>query len=113
MPLLVALFGIGGLGFGQRNGLVTHLTRAVPNACAPDLSGLITTSSPVAGAIGIAVFGTVYLRIAPGGDPRDAFAAVTAGFALVTLFSAIAAYLSIRRGAAAAEISAAAAARTG
>jgi hypothetical protein len=81
------------LGFGGRSALVTHLTRSIDGRYAADLSGLIATSSPVAGALGVALFGGGYLALAPHGAGR-AFAATTAAFAVTAALAAIAAYRS-------------------
>jgi MFS family permease len=87
-PLVVAL-GIGGLGLGiQFSAMLTHLTGTVAPRHAPDISGLFTTVMQVAGAVGVAAFGSAYLSMAGAGDAGHAFAVVTGGFALVALLAA-------------------------
>jgi hypothetical protein len=93
-PLMV-LLGFGGLGLGLGFGsLLRHITGALPARLAPDVSGLVTTSSQLAGALGVAAFGTAYLALAPHagqGTAIDAFAAVCCMFAGVTALAAVAA----------------------
>jgi MFS family permease len=93
-PLVVAL-GVGGLGLGiQFSAMLTHLTGAVAPRHAPDISGVFTTVMQVAGAVGVAAFGSAYLSMA-GADAAHAFAAVTAGFALVALLAAAMAHRAV------------------
>jgi predicted MFS family arabinose efflux permease len=93
-PLVVAL-GVGGLGLGfQFSGMLTHLTGAVAPRHAPDISGVFTTVMQVAGAVGVAAFGSAYLGMADAGAAH-AFAAVTAGFALVALLAAAMAHRAV------------------
>jgi hypothetical protein len=87
--LLVALLGVGGLGLGtQFSGLIAHLTGAVSARYAPDVSGVTTTTMQIAGALGVAAFGTVYLGLASDGAATQAFAVVTAGFAAIAVLAA-------------------------
>ena len=58
--LLVVLLGAGGLGLGtQFSALIVHLTNAVADGYAHDISGVTTTTTTIAGAIAIAAFGTL------------------------------------------------------
>ncbi len=102
---LIALLGVGGFGLGTGfSALVAYLTAAAPPHYAPDMSGLITTTSQLAAVLGVAAFGTVYLSLAPHPGPRvamRAFTIVTAGFALAALLAAVAAYRSTHTPAAA------------
>ena len=95
-PLLVVLLGLGGFGLGTTfSAILEHLTTAATPEYASDISGIFTTSLQVAGAIGIAVFGTAYFGLRSQGGPADAthaFALVTAAFALAALLAAAAAY---------------------
>jgi hypothetical protein len=95
-PLIVAL-GAGGLGLGlQFSAMLTHLTSAVAPRYAPDISGVFTTVMQVAGAVGVAAFGSAYLSMAGAGDAAHAFAVVTAGFAVVALLAAAMAHRAVQ-----------------
>jgi MFS family permease len=95
--LLIALLACGGFGLGSGwIGLVSHMTSTIPVDRAPDLSGLTNTTTPVAGAIGVAIFGSAYLALARHAGVDDAYATITAGFAFTTLLAALAAHRSIR-----------------
>jgi hypothetical protein len=87
--LLLALLALGGLGLGTIfSTILVHLTTAATPHHAADISGVFTTCLQIAGAIGVAAFGTLYLsRIShPGPLPAThAFGVVTAAFALVAL----------------------------
>jgi MFS family permease len=94
-PLIVAL-GAGGLGLGlQFSAMLTHLTSAVAPRHAPDISGVFTTVMQVAGAVGVAAFGSAYLSMAGAGDAAHAFAVVAAGFAIVALLAAAMAHRAV------------------
>jgi hypothetical protein len=89
--LLVVLLGLGGLGLGTTfSSILAHLTAAATPRYAPDISGIFTTTLQVAGAVGVATFGTVYLDLVGHTDPTRAFAVVTAAFAAVALVAAAA-----------------------
>jgi MFS family permease len=94
--LLVVLLGIGGFGLGANfSALLEHLTSATPPEHAADISGALTTSTQIAGSIGVAVFGTAYLGLLHGpgaAHATHAFGLITATFAIATLLAAIAAY---------------------
>jgi predicted MFS family arabinose efflux permease len=97
-PLVVAL-GLGGMGLGiQFSSMLAHLTSAVAPRHAPDISGVFTTVMQVAGAVGVAAFGSAYLGMAGGGNAAHAFAVVTAGFALVGLVAAAMAHRAVVAG---------------
>jgi hypothetical protein len=88
--LLVVLLGAGGLGLGtQFSAMIAHLTGSVATRYAPDISGVTTTTMQIAGALGIAAFGTAYLGLASGGSATHAFAVVTAAFATVAGLAAL------------------------
>jgi MFS family permease len=97
--LLVALLGLGGLGLGLgRNSSVADMTSSVPDHFAADASGLINTDTQLLGAAGVALFGTLYLSLAPQGGVEQAlpaFTIVSAAFGLTALLAAAAAYPSI------------------
>lgn len=99
--LLMTLLGVGGLGLGIGfSGMVTHLTGAVTDRYAPDMSGLINTISRIGGVIGVAIFGTAYLGLVPNPGRSAAihgFAIVAIALAITALIAAITAYLAIRR----------------
>ncbi|MGN5377239.1 hypothetical protein ACQ4WX_04710 [Streptomyces lasalocidi] len=66
--LLTTLLGLGGLGYEAAfSGTLTHLTSAVKEQYAPDMSGLFNTTIQVGGVLGVAILGTVYLDLAPSG----------------------------------------------
>ena len=96
--LLFALLGFGGLGLGiGYTANIRHLTSAVEARYAPDMSGLITTNSQIAGLTGVATFGTAYFELAaqPGADAAThAIAVVLAGCGLVALLATMAVYRS-------------------
>lgn len=80
--LLTSLLGLGGLGYGAAfSGTLTHLTSAVEDRYAPDMSGLFNTTLQVGGVLGVALFGTVYLDLAPSGGR----AAAMHGFMVIAL----------------------------
>jgi hypothetical protein len=55
------ILGLGGLGLGTSfSAKLNHLTRAATPRYAADISGVFTTSLQVAGAVGVAAFGTAY-----------------------------------------------------
>ena len=98
--LLVVLLGAGGLGLGtQFSALIVHLTNAVSDSYAHDISGVTTTTTTIAGAIAIAAFGTEYLSLASAGSATHAFAIVTAGFAAIAGLAALLAHGATRRAA--------------
>lgn len=94
--LLLVLLAVGGFGLGITfSSILAHLTAAVAPRYAADISGVFTTSLQVAGAIGIAAFGTIYLSqiTHPGhAQATHAFAITTAVFALVAFTAAATAY---------------------
>ena len=96
--LLVVLLAAGGLGLGtQFSALIVHLTNAVSEGHAHEISGVTTTTMTIAGAIAIAGFGTAYLSLASGGSATHAFAIVTAGFAAIAGLAALLAHGATRR----------------
>ncbi len=94
--VLVVLLGAGGLGLGTSfSAMLDHLTSAATPRYAADISGVFTTSLQLAGAIGVAAFGTAYLGLLGGpgaGAPTHAFAIVTAAFAVTALIAGAMAY---------------------
>lgn len=75
--------------------MLVHLTTAATPRYAADISGVFTTVLQIAGAIGVAAFGTIYLsQISHPGtaDAIHAFGIVTAAFAVVTLIAAATGY---------------------
>lgn len=99
-PLLVILLGVGGLCLGlQFTAQIAHVTNAVESRDAADISGLLNTVLRIAGVLGVAAFGTLYLSIAstPGrATAIHAFTLVTFACAITSLLATVAAYLSIR-----------------
>ena len=96
-PALAALLGIGGLGMGAGfSALVTQLMAAVDRELTSDFSGVLSTNSEVSGALGIAVFGTLYLALAANGDARISVAALTSVAASLGTLAALAAVAASR-----------------
>jgi hypothetical protein len=93
---LILLLGFGGLGMGVAfSSLIGHLTAAVERDLAADLSGVLSTNSEIAAALGVATFGTLYLALADAGTASiaaDALTWVAAALALSALLAAAAAY---------------------
>ena len=97
--VLVAMLGVGGLGFGAVfSGSLAQLTGAVGARHAPDISGLFNTASRVGGVVGVATFGTRYLSLAPRGAVR-AFTITALALAATGLAAGAAAGLAAHRGA--------------
>ncbi|HEX5114126.1 MAG TPA: MFS transporter [Pseudonocardiaceae bacterium] len=93
--LLALLLGITGLGLGLGfNALIRYLTDSVPTQWAPDISAFVNTSTQIAAALGIAVFGGVYLTVAVDPGP---IAAIN-GLVLVSVILAGAAVLAAAAG---------------
>jgi hypothetical protein len=95
--LLVVLLGAGGLGLGiQFSAMIAHLTNAVSTRYAPDISGVTTTTMQIAGAVGVAAFGSAYLSLASEAGATHAFAVVTAAFAAIAALAALLAHGATR-----------------
>jgi MFS family permease len=99
--LLIVLLGISGLGYGAAfSGTLTILTSSVTGEHAADVSGLFNTTIQVGGVLGVAVFGTLYLGLAPGSGRTaaiPAFTTLTTALALTALVAAGLAQAAIRR----------------
>ena len=96
-PGLIVLLGFGGLGIGVGvTATIRQLTAAASPRHAPDMRGLVTTTGPLAGVVGIAAFGTVYFSLAPrpgsAAAAMHAFAVVVTGFTIAAFLAAAAAY---------------------
>ncbi|WP_028938414.1 MFS transporter [Pseudonocardia spinosispora] len=92
MALLVVLLTVGGFGLGtQFSTMIGHLTRAVEDRYASDISGASTMTMQMGGATGVALFGTLYLALAPMAGVE---AAAHHAFALDTLLLGCAALLA-------------------
>lgn len=99
--LLIVLLALGGLGLGLNfSALIVHLANATPLAQASDISGLITTTAPVGGAVGVATLGSLYLAwtlpVAGLGAAR-AFAWTCFFMAAAAAVAALLAHASTRR----------------
>ncbi|WP_214409502.1 MFS transporter [Sphaerisporangium fuscum] len=95
---LVALLGAGGFGLGTGFAAqLGRLTSGLPAAYAPDVSGLVNTTSQLSGVVGVAVFGTLYLGLAD--RPASAFAVVMSAFGVTSLVAAVMTYAAGRRAA--------------
>ncbi|GAA4628393.1 MFS transporter [Actinoallomurus vinaceus] len=99
---LIPLLAAGGFGLGtQFSSLLGRLTNAVPPRYAPDISGVSTTVLQIGGALGVAVFGAVYLSgAAPHDTPRTthAFAVTALVLGCAALLSTACSWLTIRSG---------------
>jgi MFS family permease len=99
--LLIVLLGIGGLGYGAGfSGTLTQLTSSVTGEYAAEVSGLFNTTIQVGGALGVAVFGTVYLDMAPDGGRSAAvpgFTVLTTALAITVVIAAVLAQAAIGR----------------
>jgi len=97
-PVLFVLLGIGGFGLGiSSNSLIGTMTSVLPRRYAADLSGVISTNAQLSGALGVAVASTGYGSLRTGRPAADAFAAVLAGFALLAVLAAAAAWRATRQ----------------
>jgi MFS family permease len=87
---LVVLLAVAGLGYGAAfSGTLTHLTNSVEPEHAPDVSGMFNTTLQVGGTFGVAIFGTVYLNLAPNpASAQSAFTVITLAFAVTSLVAA-------------------------
>lgn len=98
---LMTFLGLGGFGLGTNfSGTLNHLTGVVSTRFAPDISGLANTTSRIGGVIGVAVFGTAYLAMAPEPGPATAiagFSVVALALSGAALAAAAMAYLATRR----------------
>lgn len=96
--VLVVLLALGGLGLGiEFSSVIGHLTNAVSDEYAPDISEVSTTTLLTGGTIGVAAFGTLYLSLTTDGqhgNTTSAFAVTTAAFAATALVAAITAFLA-------------------
>ncbi len=89
-PMLIALLGCGGIGFGcVSTASIAALTRTVTPVHAADLSGILATMVPLTTVLGVATFGTLYLMLASA--PLIAFAIVCMAFSVTALIGAAAA----------------------
>jgi hypothetical protein len=99
--VLMTLLGFGGLGLGLgRNSSIADMTNSVADRFAADMSGLINTGSQLSGAAGVALFGTLYLSVAPQGgvdQALPAFEVVCLGFAAVALLASAASYAAFAK----------------
>ncbi|MEU7901102.1 hypothetical protein AB0B45_50800 [Nonomuraea sp. NPDC049152] len=97
----LALLAVGGFGLGAGFAAqLGRLTTVLPATYAPDVSGLVDTTSQLAGVAGVAVFGTLYLGLAD--RPVDAFAVVMGVFGVTSLVAAVMAHAAGRAAAPAA-----------
>jgi MFS family permease len=94
--LLLVLLALGGLGLGTVfSSILVHLTTAATPRYAADISGVFTTTLQIAGTIGVAAFGTLYLSQATDTSAHTAshaFGVVTMAFTLLALLAAATAY---------------------
>jgi hypothetical protein len=82
---------VGGFGLGSTfSAILVHLTTTATPRHAPDVSGVFTTTLQIAGSIGVAALGTVYVAASAGGGLGAAhgFAVVSGLCAAVALVAA-------------------------
>lgn len=98
--LLLVLLALGGLGLGTSfSAMLVHLTQAATPRYAADISGVFTTSLQIAGALGVAALGSLYLSRVTGpgaATSSHAFGIVCAASALVAWPAALAAHRATR-----------------
>jgi MFS family permease len=80
--LLIVTFAFAAVAFGP---VMTQALVRVPLAEAADASGLLTTTLQLSQAIGVAVFGSLFLTLAAGGSPGQAVPAVSGHAVYVVL----------------------------
>jgi MFS family permease len=99
--VLIALLGVGGLGFGlSTTALLAQLVAAVPVEYAADISGLYNTNSQMAAVVGVATFGTAYLGLVTDAGQltaMHAFGVIAIAFAVTAGFAAFAADRAVTR----------------
>jgi MFS family permease len=95
---LVVLLAVAGLGYGAAfSGTLAHLTNSVEPDYAPDVSGMFNTTLQVGGTLGVAIFGTVYLNLAPRpAAAQSAFTVITLAFAITSLVAAVLVHWAVR-----------------
>lgn len=95
--LLMIMLGLGGLGYGAAfSGTLAHLTSTVTDRYAADVSGLFNTTLQAGGALGVAVFGTIYLDLAPHAGQTAADHAFLVTTTAMAATAAVAAFLANR-----------------
>ncbi|MEU0738988.1 MFS transporter [Streptomyces sp. NPDC006134] len=98
LMLTVAVGGFGlGIGFSA---LLRNLTTALPERYAPEISGLVNMTTQIGGAVGVALFGGVYLMAAGSHPPthaEQAFGITTFACSVAACLAATTAYLSLRQ----------------
>jgi MFS family permease len=96
-PLLAMLFVPGGLGLGTIYiAVLGHLAGAASREHAPDISGISNTTSQIAGSIGVAGFGALYLALAGSHSPAHAFGITVLALGATALLATIPAHAAIQ-----------------
>jgi EmrB/QacA subfamily drug resistance transporter len=96
--LLSVAFALNGVGMGFAFSPVISVALAeVPPADAPNASGLLTTTLQLAQAVGVAVFGTLYLSLLSARTVSAAATTTAIALALVELTTACLAFVLLRR----------------
>jgi predicted MFS family arabinose efflux permease len=96
--VLALVFAAGGLGLGmQFTTLLANMMNAAPARFAPDVSGAASTIAQVAGVVGIAAFGSLYLGLdGSGGSAAHASRALAVTAIVLTASSAVGAAVAHR-----------------
>jgi MFS family permease len=94
---LIVLLAVSGVGYGAAyGGILAFLTESVGPDYASDVSGLFSTTLQVGGAVGVAVFGTVYLSIASHGTALNAFHTTNYVIAAASILSTVLIVLAVK-----------------
>jgi len=97
--VFLILMAMGGFGLGSSfSAILVHLTTAATPRQAPDISGVFTTTQQIAGSIGVAALGTVYVAASAGtgAGAAQGFSVVTGLCAAVALVAAAAGHRATR-----------------
>lgn len=99
IPLLLAALALGGFGLGTSfSAILIHLAKTATPRYAADISGVFTTALQIAGALGVAALGSVYLSVSSRGaaSASHAFSVVAATCAAIAGLAAILAWRAVR-----------------
>ena len=98
ITVLILFLGCSGFGFGMLStAMMGLLTTIVDQKHGADLSGVLSTSQPLSNVMGVALFGSLYLMIATGGEAAatNGFVVSLATYSAVSFIGAFLAWLAI------------------